>query len=52
MWRSGRQSTVSLSTAESELLSMLDGAVAAKGVEAILTDISEAVGYVLTALQH
>ena len=43
VWRSGRQSTVSLSTAESELLSMLDGAVAAKGVEAILTDISEEV---------
>ena len=43
VWRNGRQSMVSLSTAESELISMLDGAVAAKGVEAIMSDISETV---------
>ena len=41
VWRSSRQTMVTLSTAESEVISMLDGAVAAKGVEAILSDISE-----------
>ena len=39
VWRSGRQSVISLSTAESELISMLDGAVATLGVEALLQDI-------------
>ena len=37
-WRSSRQSMITPSTAESELPSMLDGAVAAKGVECILSD--------------
>ena len=37
-WRSSRQSMITLSTAESELPSMFDGAVAAKGVECILSD--------------
>ena len=40
-WRSGRQTMVTLSTAESELLSMLDGAIAMKGVETILVDADE-----------
>eukprot|EP00439_Symbiodinium_sp_Y106_P026580 s3624_g3.t1 len=43
VWRSGRQTMITLSTAESELLSLLDGAVATKGVEAILADIGEVV---------
>ena len=43
VWRSGKQSMIALSTAESELMLMLDGAVAMKGVEAILTDIGEQV---------
>eukprot|EP00439_Symbiodinium_sp_Y106_P075260 s873_g14.t2 len=43
VWRSSRQTMITLSTAESELLSILDGAVATKGVEAILSDIGEVV---------
>ena len=42
-WRSSRQSMVTLSTAESELLAMLDGAVATKGVESILFDVGEVI---------
>ena len=38
-WRSSRQSMITLSTAEAELLAMLDGAVATKGIEAILADV-------------
>ena len=41
MLRSGKQGMIALSTAESELMSMLDGAVAMKGVDVILTDIGE-----------
>ena len=40
-WRSGRQSMITLSTAESELLAILDGAIALRGVEAILSDAGE-----------
>ncbi|CAE6966013.1 RE1 [Symbiodinium sp. CCMP2592] len=43
VWRSGRQQMVTLSTAESELLSMIDGAVAMMGVESLLADIGEQV---------
>ncbi|CAE7831413.1 RE1 [Symbiodinium sp. CCMP2592] len=43
VWRSGKQSMITLSTAEAELLAMLDGAVAMKGVEAILSDAGEQV---------
>ena len=39
VWRSGRQSVISLSTAESELIALLDGAVATLGVEALLQDV-------------
>ncbi|CAE7020194.1 unnamed protein product, partial [Symbiodinium microadriaticum] len=42
-WRSSRQSMITLSTAEAELLALLDGAVAVKGIEAILNDAGEAV---------
>ena len=42
-WRSSRQSMITLSTAESELLALLDGAVAMKGIEAILNDAGETV---------
>ena len=42
-WRSGRQTMVALSTAEAELMAMLDGAVATKSVEALLQDIGEQV---------
>ena len=42
-WRSGRQTMVALSTAEAELMAMLDGAVATKGIEALLQDIGERV---------
>ena len=35
-WRSGRQSTIALSTAESELQAILDGAVGSLGLEAML----------------
>ncbi|CAE7275253.1 unnamed protein product [Symbiodinium sp. CCMP2592] len=38
-WRSARQSTIALSTAESELLAILEGAVGMLGVEAMLYDI-------------
>ncbi|CAE7211830.1 RXLR161 [Symbiodinium sp. CCMP2456] len=41
VWRSGRQQMVTLSTAESELISIVDGAIALKGVEAILADVGE-----------
>ena len=44
-WRSNRQSMITLSTAESELLALLDGAVAMKGIEAILNDAGEAVEF-------
>ena len=44
-WRSNRQSMITLSTAESELLALLDGAVAMKGIEAILNDVGEAVEF-------
>ncbi|CAE7838982.1 unnamed protein product [Symbiodinium sp. CCMP2592] len=37
LWRSRRQQMITLSTAESELLPIIDGAIAMKGVEAILT---------------
>eukprot|EP00439_Symbiodinium_sp_Y106_P042989 s910_g5.t1 len=43
LWRSGRQQMVTLSTAESELLAILDGAIASKGVEAILGDLGEVI---------
>ena len=39
MWRSGRQSMITLSTAEAELLAIIDGAIAMKGVEALLMDM-------------
>ena len=42
-WRSSRQSMITLSTAEAELLALLDGAVAVKGLEAILQDAGEKV---------
>ena len=38
-WRSARQATVALSTGESELLAILDGAVGLMGVEAMLMDL-------------
>ena len=43
LWRSGRQQMVTLSTAESELLAILDGAIATKGMEAILSDLGEVI---------
>ncbi|CAE7423281.1 TY5A [Symbiodinium sp. CCMP2456] len=43
VWRSGRQPMITLSTAEAELLSMIDGAIAMKGVEALLLDVGEVV---------
>ena len=43
-WRSGRQPTVSLSTAEAELAAALEGGVALLGAQALLTDLDE-VGY-------
>eukprot|EP00439_Symbiodinium_sp_Y106_P003580 s4711_g1.t1 len=43
VWRSGRQQMMTLSTAEAELLSMIDGAVAMKGVESLLMDLGECV---------
>ena len=39
VWRSGRQGLITLSTAESELLAMTDGAIALKGVECLLADL-------------
>ncbi|CAE7352090.1 unnamed protein product [Symbiodinium microadriaticum] len=39
MWRSGKQAMVTLSTAEAELLAIIDGAIALKGVEALLLDM-------------
>ncbi|CAE7843057.1 unnamed protein product, partial [Symbiodinium sp. KB8] len=41
MWRSGRQQMVTLSTAEAELLAMIDGAIAMKGIEALLSDLGQ-----------
>ena len=38
-WRSGRQTTIALSTAESELQAILDGAVGLLGMEAMLLDL-------------
>ncbi|CAE7562101.1 ycf43, partial [Symbiodinium sp. CCMP2456] len=40
-WRSSRQSMITLSTAEAELLALLDGAVAAKSTEAMIADVGE-----------
>ncbi|CAE7622475.1 unnamed protein product [Symbiodinium sp. CCMP2592] len=40
-WRSARQSTIALSTAESELLAILEGSVGMMGVEALLYDVKE-----------
>ena len=42
-WRSSRQSMITLSTAECELLALLEGAVATKSTEALLADIGERV---------
>ena len=39
MWRSGKQTMITLSTAEAELLAIIDGAIAIKGVEALLVDM-------------
>ncbi|CAE7944022.1 GIP [Symbiodinium sp. KB8] len=39
MWRSGRQAMITLSTAEAELLAVIDGAIAMKGIEALLNDM-------------
>ena len=41
LWRSTRQATTALSTAEAELNAILEGSVAMLGVEAMLLDISE-----------
>ena len=43
MWRSGRQQMVTLSTAEAELLAMIDGGIAMKGIEALLGDMNVSV---------
>ena len=40
-WRSSRQSTVALSTAEAELTAILEGAIALLGIESLLVDLSE-----------
>ncbi|OLQ05641.1 Retrovirus-related Pol polyprotein from transposon TNT 1-94 [Symbiodinium microadriaticum] len=42
-WRSSRQNMITLSTAECELLALLEGAVATKSTEALLADIGERV---------
>ena len=39
MWRSGRQQMIILSTAEAELLAVIDGAIANKGIESLLGDM-------------
>ncbi|CAE7219835.1 unnamed protein product, partial [Symbiodinium sp. KB8] len=39
MWRSGRQQMITLSTAEAELLAVIDGAIATKGIESLLGDM-------------
>ena len=39
VWRSARQATVALSTAESELIAILEGGIAVLGVEAMLYDL-------------
>ncbi|CAE7690738.1 TY5A [Symbiodinium sp. KB8] len=51
LWRSGRQQMVTLSSAEAELLAMIDGAIAAKGVESFLMDVGEYVEEKQIALQ-
>ena len=38
-WRSGRQGTIALSTAEAELQAILDGAIGMMGLEAMLCDV-------------
>ncbi|CAE7210799.1 GIP [Symbiodinium sp. CCMP2592] len=38
-WRSGRQSTIALSTAESELTAIVDGTIGMMGLEALLADL-------------
>ncbi|CAE7498469.1 GIP [Symbiodinium sp. CCMP2456] len=43
LWRSSRQPTTALSTAEAELTAILEGSVALLGVEAMLLDIAESV---------
>ena len=40
-WRSSRQSTVALSTAEAELTAILEGAIALLGIESLLVDLDE-----------
>ena len=40
-WRSSRQSTVALSTAEAELTAILEGAIALLGIESLLVDLHE-----------
>ncbi|CAE7373607.1 GIP [Symbiodinium sp. CCMP2592] len=40
-WRSSRQPTIALSTAEAELTAILEGAVALLGIETLLVDLSE-----------
>ena len=40
-WRSARQGTIALSTAESELLAILEGSVGMLGIEALLYDVKE-----------
>ncbi|CAE6952631.1 Papst2 [Symbiodinium sp. CCMP2592] len=40
-WRSSRQPTIALSTAEAELTAILEGAVAMLGIESLLVDLNE-----------
>ena len=40
-WRSSRQSTIALSTAEAELSAILEGAIALLGIESLLVDLAE-----------
>ena len=40
-WRSSRQSTAALSTAEAELTAILEGAIALVGIESLLVDLNE-----------
>ncbi|CAE7035334.1 unnamed protein product [Symbiodinium sp. CCMP2592] len=42
-WRSARQSTIALSTAEAELTAILEGAIALLGIESLLVDLVEEV---------
>eukprot|EP00439_Symbiodinium_sp_Y106_P079175 s1232_g17.t2 len=41
LWRSSRQSTTALSTAEAESNAILEGSIAMLGIEAMLLDVSE-----------